>query len=140
MVDMIRRVKVFLMGAKEYFCTTSPRQAALSLYTKGRAKIAAKKMVHDPARSKKAMVAIGRALDSPRMRKKPYTRIGISRVPCCRCGEPSVHQWQCCAAGNKWMTLCQKCDIGLNRVTLEYIGHPETEAWIEEYERKVGDD
>ena len=27
-------------------------------------------------------------------RRPPYTEIGIKRIPCARCGKPSVHQWQ----------------------------------------------
>ncbi len=69
------------------------------------------------------------------MRRKRYTPRGMSRVPCCRCGKPSRYQWQCCALDNIWMGLCVDCDIGLNRVTLEYIGLPETEALMERYER-----
>lgn len=57
-------------------------------------------------------------------RKKPYTEIGISRVPCRRCGKPSVHQWQCCANGNRWMGVCLDCDIELNRIALEFFRLP----------------
>jgi hypothetical protein len=55
------------------------------------------------------------------MRKEPYTEIGISRVPCARCGEPSKHQWQICALGNVWMGLCENCDIKLNRLVLKFM-------------------
>lgn len=28
------------------------------------------------------------------MRHRPYSAIGIRRVPCLRCGRPSAHQWK----------------------------------------------
>jgi hypothetical protein len=68
-------------------------------------------------------------------RRKKYTERGISRVPCCRCGEPSMYQWQCCANGNRWMGLCPSCDVDLNRVTLEWMGHPHRDQLIEEYRK-----
>lgn len=54
-------------------------------------------------------------------RKKPYTKVGISRVPCCRCGAPSVHQWQICSDGNVFRGLCLRCDIALNRLVLKWM-------------------
>lgn len=54
-------------------------------------------------------------------RKTPYTERGISRVPCTRCGEPSVHQWQICADGNRWRGLCNKCDIKLNALVMRWM-------------------
>jgi len=57
-------------------------------------------------------------------RKKPYTEIGISRVPCCHCGKPSVHQWQICANDNRYLTLCQDCDVEVNRWALEFMKIP----------------
>ena len=71
------------------------------------------------------------------MRREPYTERGISRVPCCRCGESSSYQWQCCATKNKWMALCVECDIGLNRVALEYIGLPNAEDLLQKYAAKI---
>lgn len=58
------------------------------------------------------------------MRKEPYTELGISRVPCQRCGEPSHHQWQICATGNLWCGVCVECDIALNKMVIEFMGLP----------------
>ena len=58
------------------------------------------------------------------MRKKPYSTIGIGRVPCTRCGEPSVHQWRACADGNQWRGLCARCDVELNRLVLRFMRIP----------------
>lgn len=55
------------------------------------------------------------------MRRIPYTEKGISRVPCLRCGQPSSQQWQICSLGNKWVGVCSKCDIELNRLVLIFM-------------------
>jgi len=54
-------------------------------------------------------------------RKKPYTDKGIGRVPCFRCGKPSVSQWQVCANDNRFLGVCKDCDIELNRLVLEFF-------------------
>ena len=70
------------------------------------------------------------------MRRQPYTDRGISRVPCCRCGEPSTQQWSACAIGNKWMALCNDCDVGLNRVALTYVlGSDRAKPLVERYRK-----
>ena len=55
------------------------------------------------------------------MRRKPYTKKGLSRVPCLRCGNPSVQQWQICSLGNKWAGVCLKCDVELNKLVLKFM-------------------
>ena len=57
-----------------------------------------------------------------RGRRKPYTEIGITRVPCTRCSNPSEHQWQVCANGNRYVGVCKRCDLELNRMVLEFMG------------------
>ena len=69
------------------------------------------------------------------MRRKPYTERGISRVPCERCGEPSVHQWQICATDNQWSGVCRRCDVDLNRLVVRFMGLPE--SLVEAYERNA---
>ena len=61
------------------------------------------------------------------MRRKPYTEIGIKRVPCFRCGKPSVKQWQICSLNNEYKGLCWECDVGLNRIVLKFLRIPPTE-------------
>ena len=58
-------------------------------------------------------------------RKKPYTSAGIKRLPCSRCGKPSLHQWQICSDGNLWRPVCKECDILLNELVLEFMRDPE---------------
>lgn len=69
------------------------------------------------------------------MRRKPYTEIGINRVPCYRCGEPSLRQWQICSLNNEYKGLCRECDIKLNRIVLEFMNIPTKEVYclIEDY-------
>lgn len=58
------------------------------------------------------------------MRTKPYTTAGIKRVPCFRCAEPSVHQWQICADKRQYRGLCARCDIALNETVLKFMRLP----------------
>ena len=57
-------------------------------------------------------------------RKKPYTELGISRVPCARCGAKSTQQWQVCSNDNRWMGVCKECDIALNALVIDFFGLP----------------
>ena len=59
---------------------------------------------------------------SSKGRKKPYTEIGISRIPCLRCGKPSSHQWQICCLDNNYYGICTVCDIALNDLVLVFMG------------------
>jgi hypothetical protein len=70
-------------------------------------------------------------------RRKPYTARGITRVPCARCRAPSVHQWQVCANGNRYLGVCRACDVEMNRLALDFIGHPHADALMETYRRSL---
>lgn len=67
------------------------------------------------------------------VRARPYTAIGIRRVPCARCGKPSTQQWNVCALGKQYFGVCDACDVGLNRAALEYMRWPDREAIMESY-------
>lgn len=56
-------------------------------------------------------------------RKEPYTRRGISRVKCAvhNCKKSAAHQWNCCALENRWLPICQKHDVELNRLACELL-------------------
>ncbi len=71
-------------------------------------------------------------------RRKPYTDRGISRVPCQRCGAPSVHQWQVCADNNTYRGLCQRCDIALNKMVLRWMRFKDWKAKIAAYCKRWG--
>lgn len=66
-------------------------------------------------------------------RRKPYTALGIARVPCARCGKPSSQQWQVCANGNRWLGICWPCDVALNRLALEFMRVPNAETLMAAY-------
>lgn len=66
-------------------------------------------------------------------RKKPYTEIGIERLPCFRCGEPAYHQWQVCADNNTFRPLCINCDIELNELVLDFMGFEDAEEKLITY-------
>ncbi len=59
-----------------------------------------------------------------RPRHKPYTEMGIKRLPCVRCGAPARTQWQVCADGNQYRPICEDCDVALNQMVMEWVGLP----------------
>lgn len=65
-------------------------------------------------------------------RSKPYTQLGIRRVPCTRCGAPSRYQWNICAMENKWHGVCTGCDVELNAMVLQFFG-------VEDWRNKAAD-
>lgn len=71
------------------------------------------------------------------MRRRPYTALGISRVPCAKCGAPSRFQWQVCADARAYRGICVACDVALNRLVLEFVGDPEREAKMTAYVERV---
>lgn len=70
-------------------------------------------------------------------RRKPYTEIGISRKPCCRCGAPARYQWCICADGNVWRPICAACDIALNALVLSFMGDRDIVPKMRAYRAKV---
>lgn len=75
------------------------------------------------------------------MRREPYTKRGITRIPCYRCGQPSSQQWQICSLKNDWKAICTKCDIKLNEVVLKFFGFTGTglKPVIEEYSKQFNE-
>ncbi len=72
-----------------------------------------------------------------RRRTRPYTAIGISRVPCFRCGKPSRYQWQVCADQRTFRGLCTDCDVGLNALVLRWMRDPDAAAKVAAYRKSV---
>lgn len=72
------------------------------------------------------------------LRRKPYTDIGIKRVPCFRCSKPSSRQWQICALSNGYKGVCRDCDFELNKVVLEFMGISKKEVYclMEDYKEQ----
>lgn len=73
-----------------------------------------------------------------RGRRKPYTETEIRRLPCARCGQPAVHQWQICADGNLWRPICENCDVAINEMVLKFMGDKQVDAKIDAYRKLRG--
>jgi len=69
-------------------------------------------------------------------RKRPYTKIGIRRLGCIRCGKPADCQWQICADGNNYRPLCSQCDVKINAMVLRWMKHPHAELIARIYLQK----
>lgn len=70
-------------------------------------------------------------------RRTPCTARGIARVPCSRCGAPSVPQRQACANGRRDVGRCLACDIALNRMALMFMRLPNADALMVADEARV---
>jgi hypothetical protein len=66
-------------------------------------------------------------------RRAPYTESGIKRLKCIRCGGRAQFQWQICSDGNNHRPLCGQCDVLLNRLVLQWMGHPAADELVERY-------
>ncbi len=66
-------------------------------------------------------------------RRAPYTKAGIKRLRCIRCGARAQFQWRICSDGNNHRPLCGRCDVLLNRMVLAWMGHPAAEELMELY-------
>jgi len=69
-------------------------------------------------------------------RRKPYTGMGVSRLPCVACGQPAVHQWQVCADGNLYRPVCLVCDAALNRMVLRFMRDPDADTKVRRYRER----
>jgi len=65
-------------------------------------------------------------------RRKPYTRIGLRRLSCVRCGDPAARQVVFPIDG-LWRPLCTECDEKLNLLYLVFMCDPDIEKKIDEY-------
>ena len=70
-------------------------------------------------------------------RRKPYTQVGIQRVPCFRCGRSAYCQWQICADGNVYRPLCIRCDVAMNACVLRFMRDPDREEKMRKYRERV---
>jgi hypothetical protein len=70
-------------------------------------------------------------------RRKPYTVRGIRRRRCIRCGVPAAYQWSACANGNRWVPLCEGCDIELNELALTFLRIPHAAALMRHYRESL---
>lgn len=70
-------------------------------------------------------------------RKTPYTRIGVKRLKCFRCGNKAEHQWQICSDNNTYRPICVECDIALNELVLKWFGFKDWETKIVAYKHNM---
>ena len=68
-------------------------------------------------------------------RHRPYTAIGVRRLPCFRCGERSHATWQICSDANLYRPVCLECDIELNRLVLKFFGFEDFQRMGDDYEQ-----
>jgi len=71
------------------------------------------------------------------MRRYPYTDAGIKRVPCARCGKPSVDQWNICALGNGYYGVCKECDEQLNELVLRFFRFKDWRTVLKKYKERT---
>ena len=64
---------------------------------------------------------------------RPYAVYELSAVDCFRCGMPATTQWQVCADNNTYRPLCRSCDLDLNAMVLEWMGHPDQARLMARY-------
>ncbi len=67
------------------------------------------------------------------MRTKPYTAIGIKRVPCARCGKPSHAQRNIGSLGKTFHGICKACDTDLNALVLDWLQYPNRHRLLNDY-------
>lgn len=73
-------------------------------------------------------------------RRTQYSDRYVAKSPCARCGKPSLHQWQICADGNRWRTICEACDVLLNELVLRFIRDPDRAEKMRAYRERVARD
>ncbi len=71
-------------------------------------------------------------------RRTAYTERGIGRVPCQRCGRPSVHQWQACALDRRYVAVCSQCDAAINALVLDFFRVRDRGKIMRQYRRGLG--
>jgi len=65
-------------------------------------------------------------------RHKLYTKIGLRRLSCVRCGDPAARQVRFSVDG-LWKPVCRQCDEELQLIFLVYLGDPDIDSKIERY-------
>jgi hypothetical protein len=77
-----------------------------------------------------------RAVRRCRRERHPYTEIGIRRLACTRYGQPASFSWSACANGNRYVPLCDECDVKLNELALRFMRIPQAEVLLAAYRDK----
>lgn len=69
-------------------------------------------------------------------RHKPYTQIGVRRLPCIRysiCGNKATFVWSICSDDSLNRPICQSCDEELNEMILRWAGFSDWQEKMERY-------
>lgn len=74
------------------------------------------------------------------VRRTPYSDRHVAKMPCARCGKPSLHQWQICADDNRFRGICEACDILLNDLVLRFVRDGERVAKMKAYRERCARD
>ena len=69
-------------------------------------------------------------------RSRAYTTEEIEKTSCCACTAKAVHQWKCCANGNRYLPICIDCDVDLNEMVLMLMRVPNRTRLMAAYRRK----
>ena len=70
-------------------------------------------------------------------RRTPYTRRGLGRKECARCGKKARYQWGCCANKSLCVPVCENCDILLNKMLLQFLRFSNWKLLLTEYTERV---
>ncbi len=65
-------------------------------------------------------------------RRTPYTKIGLRRLSCVRCGDPASRQ-VVFSIDDLWRPLCTECDEKLNLLYLVFLNDPDVVVKIAKY-------
>ena len=65
-------------------------------------------------------------------RRKPYTRIGLKRLSCARCGDPASRQ-VVFPVDDLWRPMCRQCEEELNLLYLVFMEDPDITKKIAKY-------
>ena len=71
-------------------------------------------------------------------RHKLYTRIGLQRLSCVRCGDPASRQVRFSVDG-LWKPVCKRCDEELQLLFLIYVDDPDIDSKIERYRNEIAE-
>jgi hypothetical protein len=69
-------------------------------------------------------------------RRKPYTRIGLKRLSCARCGDPASRQ-VVFPIDDLWKPMCVKCEEELNLIYLIFMEDPDIDEKIAQYHEET---
>ncbi len=61
-----------------------------------------------------------------------------NKSPCIRCGKPARHKWSGCCVNGASFWMCDKCDLEINGMFLQFLGIPNWKEVIQNYKMVRG--